>query len=148
MTSAPAADATRARVQAQQAMGVMLPQLRLLLYDPVARVRVAMAELLERVSTLSALQWWSIVPAAELIGVLATDSSDVAPIIQRLLFSQLIRPDPELNLSVRVLATPAFRTSCCTGFDLPLSWTVAYTWCCPLDLAVQQCMLLWTRTMC
>jgi hypothetical protein len=82
-------------------MAIMLPKLRPLLYDPVARVRVAMADLLERVSTLKTLQWWTIVPALELMGVLATDTSDVGPVVQRLLFSQLIRPNPDLDLAVR-----------------------------------------------
>lgn len=96
-----------ADVQAQQAMTIMLPKLRPLLYDPVARVRVAMADLVERVSTLKTLQWWTIVPVVELMGVLASDTSDVGPVVQRLLFSQLIRPDPELDLAVRTLVAAA-----------------------------------------
>ena len=106
-------------MQANQAMAVMLPNLRPALYDPVAKVREAMAQLLERVSMLRTLQWWKVVPAVELMGMLANDSSKAACTVQRLLFSQLVRPDPDLNLEVRfglmLLQTALWETALCTG---------------------------------
>lgn len=103
-------------------MAVMLPNLRPLLFDPVVKVRIAMAELLERVGTLNTLQWWTIVPAEELMGVLATDKSAVAPYVQSLLFSQLIKPEPALDLEV--LPRPSFGCGafqgCCVTWALVL----------------------------
>lgn len=72
-------------MQAQTAMAVMLPHLAPLLHDPAARVRRAMAELLEHVGQLRTLDWWAIVPATRAIAVLGSDTTAVAAPIQRLL---------------------------------------------------------------
>lgn len=78
----------------------MLPHLAPLLTDPAPRVRAAFARLLERVAMLNTLRWWAIVPAEELLDVMAADRI-VAPTVQRLLFSQLVRPAPTIDLEVR-----------------------------------------------
>lgn len=87
-------------LQAQSVLAILLPNLRRLLWDPVVRVRVAMAQLLERVSTLNTIKWTSIVSAAELVDILATDKSAVGPIIQRLLFSQFVNKVAHMDMEV------------------------------------------------
>jgi hypothetical protein len=118
-------------------MAIMLPKLRPLLYDPVGRVRVAMADLLERVAMLKTLQWWKVVPATELIGVLATDTSAVAPMIQRLLFSQLICPDPDLDIEVLPAILESVTVS---GYRTGFCWFLPAS--CPNAFCIIQCPAL------
>jgi hypothetical protein len=60
-----------------------------------------MAQLLKRVSTLNTIRWTSIVPATELVDILATDrNTAVGPIIQRLLFSQFVSKATHVDMEV------------------------------------------------
>lgn len=75
-------------------MALLLPNLRLVIYDSNVKVRVRMASLLMRVSQIKTLKWWEIVPVPELLHVMGTDCDAVAKTVQAMLCSQYIDCDP------------------------------------------------------
>eukprot|EP00892_Ulva_mutabilis_P008376 jgi/Ulvmu1/5910/UM026_0032.1 len=82
---------------AQQSMALLLPNLRLVMFDSNMNVRIRMASLMMRVSQIKTLEWWTIVPVPELLHVMGRDCDAVAKIVQMMLFSQYIDCDADCS---------------------------------------------------
>jgi hypothetical protein len=115
-------------LQAQSVLAILLPKLRPLLWDPVVRVRAAMAQLLERVSTLNTIKWTSVMPAEELVDILATDkNSAVGPIIQRMLFSQFVSKATQVDMEVRSGLRGCSQFTLTSVVCHPIDWMLSAT---------------------
>ena len=86
-------------MQSQTAVGVMLRDLKPLLYDPSRSVRRAMVELVHQVANIKSFKWREIFPPADLMSIMGADHKEVAGVVSNMLFTTFVDGD-DLNLQV------------------------------------------------